>query len=282
MRYIDSESVRSVLPQRFEDDAQEAHDGVAAIAGNERSAAIDKKSNIWRDLKDDLADLRSRKCWYCESIQDRSDNAVDHYRPKNRVAESPEHGGYWWLAFCWKNYRYTCTFCNSRRVDQDGGTAGGKHDHFPLWDEAKRCQSKDGNLDDEQPMLLDPCQEDDPDHLWFNEDGSPAANPTICGEPGTCASERVVQSISLYHLDHVDLTERRAALCKQIKEDATDGDNMLVKARNGDMTARQSFRMMVRRLGKSIKEDQELSATALCMLEGLRESSPTAYAALRH
>jgi hypothetical protein len=88
-------------------------------------------------------------------------------------------------------------------------------------------------------------------------------------------------SIRLYHLDHVDLVERRATLCKAIQRDARDGDRMLIKMRNGDGTARTSFKIMVRRLQETILVGTELSSTAICMLEGLRESSPTAYTALR-
>ena len=43
---------------------------------------INKRSKIWRDLKNALADLSHDKCWYCEVKQERSDNAVDHFRPK--------------------------------------------------------------------------------------------------------------------------------------------------------------------------------------------------------
>lgn len=282
MKYIEKECVRSILPDNFEVDAQSIIEEIAKLPQGEYSSGINRKCRVWQDLKDRLADIRKRKCWYCDSVQDRSDNAVDHFRPKNRVAECEDHCGYWWLAFSWENFRYTCTFCNSRRVDQDGGTKGGKHDHFPLWDESKRCKDRTADLQQEQPMLLDPCEEDDPEHLWFNEDGSPASNPSICGTGSNFANERVSVSIRLYHLDHVDLVERRAALCKAIRKDAQDGDSMLIEwQQKGNVTAKKSFRMMVERLQERIHVNHDLAATALCMLEGLRESSPTAYAALR-
>ena len=100
--------------------------------------------------------LSDDKCWYCESKQIRLDRHVDHYRPKNSVAECADHPGYWWLAFRSYNYRYSCTYCNSRRVDQRSGQAGGKADHFPLRDESRRAFSPDDPIDDEQPTLLDP------------------------------------------------------------------------------------------------------------------------------
>lgn len=131
MRYIDR--AKLVKPAGWVARAQAASQAVAdGEDPNDHSA-------VWRDLKNGLADLLHDKCWYCESPVDRSDNAVDHFRPKNRVSDAGRpHTGYRWLAFDVNNFRYACTYCNSRRIDVDGDTAGGKADRFPLIDEAQR------------------------------------------------------------------------------------------------------------------------------------------------
>src|SRR5207248_877805 len=105
------------------------------------------------------------------------DKHVDHFRPKNSLSkeDSPNHPGYWWLAFCLANYRYSCTFCNSRRTDSASGSAGGKGDRFPIRDEAKRCQSQTDPLIREEPALLDPTVPGDPLLLWFDQDGTARA-----------------------------------------------------------------------------------------------------------
>ena len=113
----------------------------------------DDHSGIWRELKDRLGELLHDKCWFCETQIDRSDNAVDHFRPKKAVSGTANpHAGYRWLAFALENFRYSCTYCNSRRVDQIGGTAGGKANLFPLVNETKRVYTE-GLVKDEAPAL---------------------------------------------------------------------------------------------------------------------------------
>src|SRR5690242_2141799 len=69
-------------------------------------AEIAKHAAIWAELRDQMSPLSSGKCWYCESRENRSDVAVDHFRPKGEVEECPTHPGYWWLAFDPSNYRF--------------------------------------------------------------------------------------------------------------------------------------------------------------------------------
>ena len=131
---------------------QRAQRATQAVASG---AAPNDYDHIWRELKDGLAELLHDKCWYCESPITRSDNAVDHFRPKNCVSDAiNQHDGYKWLAFDRFNFRYACTYCNSRRLGVN--TAGGKADRFPLIDETSRVYSE-GPIDQEYPMLLDPC-----------------------------------------------------------------------------------------------------------------------------
>jgi hypothetical protein len=127
----------------------------------------------------------------------RSDNAVDHYRPKSRVAECPKHPGYWWLAFDWTNYRFSCTFCNSLRRDDQTESLGGKKDRFPLRDESRRAFGPDDTLDDEEPVLLDPTWFGDPPILWFDEDGRATENPSVASE-GSFPHARATVSIEAY------------------------------------------------------------------------------------
>src|SRR5215472_15041330 len=115
MRYIDISELARKLPNGWQERAGEVLNSVRALAYDQRAAAINQHGDVWSNLKQPLQELSFNKCWYCESIEIRSDNAVDHYRPKSRVNGEPQHHGYWWLAFDWKNYRFSCTFCNSLR-----------------------------------------------------------------------------------------------------------------------------------------------------------------------
>ena len=150
MRYVDLSLL--MMPTGWNQRAQTAQQAIA------KGEDPNDHSSVWRELKPGLATLLHYKCWYCESPVDRSDNAVDHFRPKNRVRDTDRlHTGYRWLAFDKGNFRYACTYCNSRRKDVEGGTTGGKADHFPLIDEFQRVYAV-GPVDQEQPLLLDPCK----------------------------------------------------------------------------------------------------------------------------
>lgn len=176
-----------------------------------RKTAITAKSSVWSSISHILSEQSSGKCWYCETYEIRSDNPIDHFRPKNKVVECPGHDGYFWLAFNWRNYRYACTYCNSRRVEVT--SAGGKHDHFPLlspkiWNQ---CEA-DTNI--EQPVLLDPCDIADCMLLTFNINGY--ACPSTLDDTSEEYS-RAAQSINLYHLNYEPTKKARRIIYQQVK-----------------------------------------------------------------
>ena len=156
MRYVNLESVRKNLPSGWDQRAREAEDAVAATEPGSRADEVKKHSALWTALKGTLKVVSHQKCWYCESADIRSDDAVDHFRPKGSVAECADHDGYWWLAFKWQNYRFCCTYCNCRRVDQATRRGGGKADRFPLRQEANRAKVPTDSLAEEEPNFRRP------------------------------------------------------------------------------------------------------------------------------
>src|SRR5262249_37866054 len=145
------------------DAAQEAERDLLSATDDETIAKVIKDSaKVWRRAKPYLERVMDYKCWYCETKDVRSDNAIDHFRPKAL---------YWWLAFRYWNFRFSCTFCNSRRRDPESGIVGGKAAEFPLVPGSARLVESNESVDDEIPLLLDPCIGQDPQLLWFDETG---------------------------------------------------------------------------------------------------------------
>lgn len=273
MRYIDPQLVSPHLPNEWVQQAVQATKALATAQPHHRSAQVNARNQVWKDVKEILKSASQGKCWYCESLEIRSDNAVDHFRPKNAVAECPGHEGYWWLAFKWENYRFCCTFCNSRRIDQMTGQGGGKVDHFPLKDELHRAKTPNDNLDDEEPMLLDPCSPADPGLLWFDETGQATPNP-VCGDPTSYPVQRAVASIGFYHLNHSGVVDQRKVVCSEIRNRVADADRYFIKYMNGDGTARAAFAGVVSELKSKLATSARYSATARAMLMGLRGKHP--------
>lgn len=260
MRYIDRSKL--VKPTGW---TQRAQTAAQAVANGEDPNDYDQ---IWRALKDGLAALLHDKCWYCESPIDRSDNAVDHYRPKNRVGDAANpHAGYRWLAFDESNFRYACTYCNCRRKDQEGGTAGGKADRFPLVDEDQRVYTA-GPVTPEQPLLLDPCEMSDWRLLGCHqENGQPCATST---DP--IAKRRAEASIEIYHLHYGPTCNRRHAAAVQLMADIDEGKRLFDLATQ-DPTRGSDFKVVAARLRRAIDRESPYSGDMHFLLRGQRSEA---------
>lgn len=268
MREIPISNLQQQISQDWLAKAAAAKAAAAAASSEERSSVINARSALWSELKETLLALSSGKCWYCESIDDRSDNAVDHFRPKNHVKECPDkdNEGYWWLAFDWANYRFCCTFCNSAR--RSATTAGGKQDRFPLVDEEKRARKEGDPLDAESPVLLDPAEPADCMLLTFDEDGM--AVPVYSKEEDAGAHDRAVSSREIYHLNHPKLVARRAALISKLIYAIKRADELL-RARNV-----VAYKEKVKEITPAMREGSEYSMAARAAIFSRRATSPTA------
>lgn len=265
MKYIPDDNLS--LPDGWLERAHAARDLVSVAPPETRSELIDQNSSIWRDLRETLARLSNGKCWYCETKENRSDHVVDHFRPKNRVAECPNHTGYWWLAFDVSNYRYSCTFCNSLRKSERHKVAGGKADHFPIVDESSRALGPTDPIHDELPCLLDPRNRADPLLLTFQDDGT--AVPRFDKENALLKHKRAAISIKVYHLNHPEIKEARFAIAEEIKKLVEEGDRAFLRQEGlavAAIAARESFDSIVRRIRLMIDEKAEYSRAAMATL----------------
>jgi hypothetical protein len=258
MRYIDSTQLQ--LPDGWLNRSAIAAKAVANGSDPDDYAAV------WRELKDGLASLFYDKCWYCEVPVPRSDNAVDHFRPKGRVSDAAnEHRGYRWLAFDPSNFRYSCTYCNSRRKDVFGGTTGGKADRFPLLDETKRVYVQ-GSITDEDPSLLDPCDIGDWRLLGCQkENGRPCAS-----SEDLVKRKRAEDSIEIYHLHHEPTCKLRHSEAIELLgyiEEAKD----LFTASQSDSARESDFKKVAKRILKAIRTDSAFSGEMRFLLSGERD-----------
>jgi len=236
-----------------------------------RKKAIKENEGVWKDkrLTDKMRALSFNKCWYCETEETRSDTAVDHYRPKNAVKECPEHSGYWWLAFDWDNYRYSCTYCNAKRIDQVTNVTGVKGTCFPLVNPDARV-FEPGDLTVEEPTLLDPMVEGDIILLSFDPDGT--ATSFFVEEKEPILYKRVKDSILYYNLNKEELKERRQRIiCKTIKDLVNEGDIYFSRIQLNDRSAREAFNGILKKLRAMVSPSAEYSSAAKCILSYFRD-----------
>ena len=97
-------------------------------------------------------------CAFCGCDLPRNDRGdVEHFRPKGKVEDDQNHGGYWWLAYDLNNYLLSCSLCNRVR----------KKDRFPLRPGGRRrvTYGERHRLRQEARLLLHP--EWDPVEEWL-------------------------------------------------------------------------------------------------------------------
>ncbi|WP_298514738.1 AAA family ATPase [uncultured Kordia sp.] len=119
------------------------------------------KNYLDKTIKNALKDLFHGKCAYCESlILTTFVGDLEHYRPKGGVSESSDHPGYWWLVNDWDNLLVSCRNCNIK-----------KKNYFPIKDETKRAFSPNDDLNDENPLILNPCIDHPEEHFMYTDKG---------------------------------------------------------------------------------------------------------------
>ena len=114
-------------------------------------------------VKEALVAAQHGKCCFCES-KIGPDGDVEHYRPKACYSQDRDdslHGpGYYWLAYEWPNLLLSCSTCNQRY----------KRNLFPLSDPARRATSHHGDTAGEDPLLIDPSEQDPEEYVSFRRE----------------------------------------------------------------------------------------------------------------
>jgi uncharacterized protein (TIGR02646 family) len=210
-RLDEASDVIQPLGTWLQDAANQTAIAIAEVAGGAEHEinTLYKHDNV----KVALEELFYRKCAYCETgglLQFAWD--VEHFRPKGRVAEDPNHGGYYWLAYTWTNLFPSCPTCNQRRKDKrtyadpSTGLSEGKLDQFPLLAGSVRAAGPNDDVSAERPAILNPCTDDPSTHLRLGPDGKLRAVPnSLLGK----------KSISVFALNRTRAcVERKEALRK--------------------------------------------------------------------
>lgn len=273
MRHLDFNFNQITLPEGWQEKGQELTTALlAAKDEKQRSDIIEKNQDHWKAVKPILAGLFNHKCWYTEAPQQGTDVDVDHFRPKKRVQETLStanpHDGYWWLAFCLQNYRFSCIVANRRRTDVETGVTGGKADHFPLCEESKRAKTPTCDLEEEQPILLDPLKATDVQLLQFKPDGE--AMPRFSEDSHARKFMRADRSIAFYNLNHSDFVRCRIDLRDSIDKDVKAAVRYFNKLETGDADNDLAYEEAICRLRKMRGKEAPFSSFCVAYLDSFR------------
>lgn len=269
MRYVDLDSLRG--PPAFEVLIAAAETAGKLVAAEPdavaRKALITKHRQCWVAFREPLETLAGKKCWYTESRNPGTDDDIDHFRPKGGVTGC-DHGGYWWEAFNWKNFRLSSHRANRPRGNAETGRTHGKGNHFPLIVEDDRWMSP-SEESRERPSLLDPTDPCDPPMLTYGVDGRAALAPDYRDEPD--AYDRIEASRRYFHLDAASFVEDRTALYGRIAKRVEDGERVAVAALDGEASARETLKSAAGDLIGFTRPDQPYSKAAVAYIRVYRD-----------
>ncbi len=156
--------------------------------------------NYWHPEARELLWINQKKrCCYCERLREaKRESDLEHFRPKSMVTEDTNHKGYWWLAYNWSNYFFSCKPCNSDY----------KANHFPVLDNS-RAFGPDDRLTDEFPVLIDPCIEDPEEYIDYQWESNGPYVKAVGSIRDT--ENRGRETINILGLNRTELMEGRAA-----------------------------------------------------------------------
>ena len=269
MRYVDIEALRE-KPEAASLIAA-ANIAAAAVSAETdpeaRRKLIKKSRDHWVDFRKLLeqSDVGA-KCWYTEACNPGTDDDVDHYRPKNKLAERPDdHPGYWWEALNWENFRLSCHRANRLRISEKEGETLGKGEHFPIADEQYRWMEP-GEACCESPLLLDPTDPEDPQLLTFLPNGRSGLAPVFDADES--AKERYEQSRRYLHLDWERFVEDRSTLFAEVTRLVESGDesDRLMGEGGDELRERARLKKAAQGLIRLTKPDREYSAAAIAYI----------------
>lgn len=161
------------------------------------------------------------KCAYCEQvIHGNQHGDIEHFRPKNAVSDidwnpikvldnngnSIDHPGYYWLVYDSNNLLPSCIQCNQKTtIETENGTKViGKHTRFPI---EGGYATLPGQENSEQPLLINPIEQDPSEHIEIFENG------VLAGK-----SNRGRACIEVFGLNYRDLPGRRRNIYKSVRD----------------------------------------------------------------
>jgi hypothetical protein len=157
------------VPRIFSsDEMKEERARIAAFFSRPLEARAQSSMPVNRALLSECVwpafELSKHKCAYCETpVSAASPQQTDSFRPADGALglegkASPDH--YWWLAYEWGNIIPACVNCNRL-----------KGRRFPVRGVRAQPGTTGALLRKEEPLLLDPFDDQPEQHVVFTEDG---------------------------------------------------------------------------------------------------------------
>jgi len=207
----------SIIPKEVIKKAKMATADLERFSPEDRKDYIKKKGQIWRDFAPYLSQMSHGKCWYSESNDPQSFFDIDHFRPKlksKRSEKQKNDSGYEWLAFNWRNFRYSAICSNRLSTNADTNKIDGKGSWFPLMADSPKSTWSQRVTRLEKAVLLDPVKKSDIVLIEAKLDGRMGPVSKI----NKLNKYRVDESCKCYGLNLPRIISARLRLIREIDE----------------------------------------------------------------
>lgn len=159
-------------------------------------------TNYWGISREVLHKHQNSKCCYCERIRElKRESDLEHFRPKAKVEEDSAHFGYWWLAYDFNNYLFSCKICNEDY----------KKSKFPLVNPDSRAYKETDDLALEHPYLINPYDENPEDFIGYYWEGYKSKYVKMISKTSDTL-KRAERTAEVAGLNRISLMEERSRL----------------------------------------------------------------------
>lgn len=224
----------------------------------DRREYIDKNAEAWSAVRYKLWMLGHCKCWYSEVGLLADEGEIEHFRPKKQVWKTkPPHGGYWWRAFDWMNFRLVHPNVNKRKTDYSTKELAGKGCYFPVKPGTNHAV-RESEEKQEVPLLLDPIVRKDCRLLCFDiSSGRPIPRVDKTGDlDDDWQHARAAETIGYYHLDEGTWNARRFDIMASVQSIC---DDLIASKRDGNTSL---YEESLDKLGDYVGYFSEFSSAA--------------------
>lgn len=209
-------------------------------------------SSIYAHLsvKQALLEAQHHKCCFCERIIG-TDGDVEHFRPKQAYKQASGEGlqrpGYYWLAYEWDNLYLACVGCNQRH----------KQNLFPLQNPDRRATNHHQDINEEQPLFIDPSKENPEEFIGFRGEVAYTIDGNIKGKA----------TLDILKLNERSLSEARRQRLQILKSLW----NIVQLAESKQLSDNQEFQRLAKEakalLEKVFQDDAEFSSASRCAIQ---------------
>lgn len=172
-----------------------------------------------KSVKNALIKAQFSKCAFCESkFTHIAYGDVEHFRPKGGYKQNDsdqlQKPGYYWLAYEWPNFYAACQICNQRY----------KKNLFPLSDPTRRAENHHDDIATEDPLLIDPGQDDPADFIGFRGQYPYAINGNLRGKETIRVLGLDREELATGREDRLAELQRFRELCELLKQFIVESD----------------------------------------------------------